>query len=118
MNLYQGSFDAQWELDLWGKVRRQVEGAQAQQQQAIEQRNDALVSLEAEVARAWLQLRGAQSVISTLQTQIETAQQTYTLTDNRQRSGLSPQMDVENARAGWVARKRNYRSIRPGSVRP
>jgi NodT family efflux transporter outer membrane factor (OMF) lipoprotein len=99
VNLYQGSFDAQWELDLWGKVRRQVEGAQAQQQQAIEQRNDALVSLEAEVARAWLQLRGAQSVISTLQTQIETAQQTFALTDNRQRSGLSPQMDVENARA-------------------
>lgn len=73
INLYQGSFDAQWELDLWGKVRRQVEAANAQQQAAIEQRNDALVSLEAEVARAWLQLRGAQSSIATLNTQIERA---------------------------------------------
>lgn len=99
VNLYQGSFDAQWELDMWGKVRRQVEAAQAQQQAAIEQRNDALVSLEAEVARAWLQLRGAQSVIDTLNTQISTAQETFTLTENRQRGGLSPQMDVENARA-------------------
>ncbi len=52
INLYQGSFDAQWEIDLWGKVRRQVEAAEAQQKAAIEQRNDALVSLEAEVARA------------------------------------------------------------------
>ena len=99
INLYQGSFDAQWELDLWGKVRRQVEGAEAQQRAAIEQRNDALVSLEAEVARAWLQLRGAQSVMATLNTQIESAQQTLDLTESRQRGGLSPQMDVENARA-------------------
>ncbi|WLI78441.1 efflux transporter outer membrane subunit [Kosakonia sp. H02] len=99
VNLYQGSFDAQWELDLWGKVRRQVEAASAQQQQAIEQRNDALVSLEAEVARAWLQLRGAQSIIATLNTQIESAQETFTLTENRQKGGLSPQLDVENARA-------------------
>lgn len=99
VNLYQGSFDAQWELDLWGKVRRQVEAANAQQQQAIEQRNDALVSLEAEVARAWLQLRGTQGIIATLKTQIDTAQQTFELTENRQKSGLSPQLDVENARA-------------------
>ncbi|WP_312478287.1 efflux transporter outer membrane subunit [Kosakonia cowanii] len=99
VNLYQGSFDAQWELDLWGKVRRQVEATTAQQQQAIEQRNDALVSLEAEVARAWLQLRGAQSIIASLNTQIQSAQETLTLTQNRQQGGLSPQLDVENARA-------------------
>lgn len=99
ITLYQGSFDASWELDLWGKVRRQVEAAKAQQDAAIEQRNDALVSLEAEVARAWLQLRGAQSVMQTLQTQIDTAQQTLELTESRQKSGLAPQMDVENARA-------------------
>ncbi|WP_044859672.1 TolC family protein, partial [Enterobacter ludwigii] len=95
INLYQGSFDAQWEIDLWGKVRRQVEAAEAQQKAAIEQRNDALVSLEAEVARAWLQLRGAQSIIATLNTQIKSAQQTLELTESRQRGGLSPQMDVE-----------------------
>lgn len=99
INLYQGSFDARWELDLWGKVRRQVEAASAQQQAAIEQRNDALVSLEAEVARAWLQLRGAQSIIATLQTQLQSAQETLELTENRQQGGLSPQLDVENARA-------------------
>lgn len=99
VNLYQGSFDASWELDLWGKVRRQVEAANAQQQAAIEQRNDALVSLEAEVARAWLQLRGAQSTIQTLQQQIEVAQQTTELTQSQQRNGLAPLTDVENARA-------------------
>ncbi|WP_368929189.1 TolC family protein, partial [Mixta calida] len=99
ISLYQGSFDASWELDLWGKVRRQVEAAGAQQQESIESRNDALVSLEAEVARAYLQLRGAQSVTQTLQTQIEVAQQTLELTQSQQRNGLAPQLDVENARA-------------------
>lgn len=99
VNLYQGSFDASWELDLWGKVRRQVEAANAQQQAAIEQRNDALVSLEAEVARAWLQLRGAQSTIQTLQQQIDVAQQTTELTRSQQQNGLAPLTDVENARA-------------------
>ncbi|EOI3550897.1 efflux transporter outer membrane subunit [Cronobacter turicensis] len=99
INLYQGSFDAQWEIDLWGKVRRQVEAADAQQKAAIEQRNDALVSLEAEVARAWLQLRGAQSILATMNQQIASAQQTLELTESRQQSGLSPQLDVENARA-------------------
>ncbi|WP_275554040.1 efflux transporter outer membrane subunit [Mixta sp. Marseille-Q2659] len=99
VSLYQGSFDASWELDLWGKVRRQVEAADAQQQESLESRNDALVSLEAEVARAYLQLRGAQSITRTLQTQIEVAQQTLELTQSQQRNGLAPQLDVENARA-------------------
>lgn len=99
VGLYQGSFDASWELDLWGKVRRQVEMAGAQQQQAIENRNDALVSLEAEVARTYLQLRGAQATSQTLASQIEIAQQTLELTQSQQRNGLAPQMNVENARA-------------------
>ncbi|MFT4271063.1 MAG: efflux transporter outer membrane subunit [Pantoea sp.] len=99
VNLYQGSFDASWELDLWGKVRRQIEMANAQQQAAIEQRNDALVSLQAEVARAYLQLRGAQAVLQTLQEQITVAQQTSELTQSQQRNGMAPLTDVENARA-------------------
>ncbi|ARJ40627.1 RND transporter [Pantoea alhagi] len=99
INLYQGSFDASWELDLWGKVRRQTEAATAQQQESIESRNDALVSLQAEVARAYLQLRGAQAITRTLQTQIDVAQQTLELTQSQQRNGLAPQLDVENARA-------------------
>lgn len=99
VNLYQGSFDSRWELDLWGKVRRQVEAANARQQVAIEQRNDALVSLEAEVARAWLQLRGAQSIIATLNEQIASAEDTLNLTRSRQRNGLAPQLQVEQARA-------------------
>lgn len=99
INVYQGSFDASWELDLFGGTRRSVEMANAQQQSSIESRNDALVSLEAEVARTYLQLRGAQTVIAAIQTQIDIAQQTLDLTKNQQENGLVPQSDTENARA-------------------
>ncbi|QCR35640.1 efflux transporter outer membrane subunit [Nissabacter sp. SGAir0207] len=99
VTLFQGGFDASWELDLFGKTRRSVEAADAQRQASIERRNDALVSLEAEVARTYLQLRGAQSVLQTLQTQIDIAQQTVELTQSQAQNGLAPQQDVENAGA-------------------
>ncbi|MDR3432743.1 MAG: efflux transporter outer membrane subunit [Rouxiella aceris] len=99
VNLYQGSFDASWELDLFGGTRRSVEMANAQTQSSLESRNDALVSLQAEVARTYLQLRGAQTVLAAIQTQIDVAQQTLELTQSRQQHGLAPQLDVENSRA-------------------
>jgi len=99
VTLYQGSFDASWELDIWGKVRRQMEAADAQQQAAVAQRDDVLISVEAEVARAYLQLRGAQAVLATLQTQINVAQETWELTQSQQQNGLAPATNVENARA-------------------
>lgn len=99
VTLYQGSFDASWELDIWGKVRRQMEAADAQQQAAVAQRDDVLISVEAEVARAYLQLRGAQAVLATLQTQIKVAQETWELTQSQQQNGLAPATNVENARA-------------------
>ncbi|MGI4856514.1 MAG: efflux transporter outer membrane subunit [Janthinobacterium lividum] len=99
VNLYQGSFDASWELDLFGRVRRSVESSQAAAREDVESRNDALVSLEAEVARAYVQLRGAQLIARTIDEQIKIAQDSVDLTRERSRHGLSPQVDVENASA-------------------
>jgi len=62
VNIYQLGFDASWELDLFGKVRRGVEGAEAQSESAVESRNDLLVTLEAEVAETYLQLRAGQTL--------------------------------------------------------
>src|SRR6266481_6150126 len=61
LNEYYAGFDASWELDLWGRVRRQVESADAQVDQAADQRRDALVSSLAELARDYIQLRGVQT---------------------------------------------------------
>ena len=60
-NLYQAGFDASWELDLWGRVRRGVEAADALTQASYEARNAVLLSARAELARDYLELRDAQA---------------------------------------------------------
>ncbi|WP_233161587.1 MULTISPECIES: efflux transporter outer membrane subunit [unclassified Achromobacter] len=99
VNLYMLGVDASWELDLFGRVRRGVEAANAQTESALEDRNDALVSLEAEVARTYATLRGAQLLDSIAREEVRVSQDTLDLTRSRQQSGLASQTDVERADA-------------------
>jgi NodT family efflux transporter outer membrane factor (OMF) lipoprotein len=98
IDLYQGSLDASWQLDLFGKVRRSVEAADAAAAAAIGNRDDALVTLEAEVAQTYARLRAAQASRQTAQSDFETEQQVVTLTEARATHGLVTDLDVENAR--------------------
>lgn len=99
INLFQLGFDASWELDLFGKVSRSVEAARAQSDEAVETRNDMMVSLEAEVAQTYLQMRGAQLLRSISDGLIADQQQITDLITNRQAHGLAEQADVESASA-------------------
>jgi multidrug efflux system outer membrane protein len=99
INLYQLGFDASWELDLFGRVRRSVEAADAQRRQAVESRNDLLVSLEAEVAQAYVQLRAGQILRQLVHALIEDQRAVLELTRNRQEHGLGSESDVQSARA-------------------
>ena len=99
VNLYQLGFDASWELDLFGKVRRSVEVADARSTGAVESRNDLLVSLEAEVAQDYFQLRAGQMLRAIVDAQIAAQREVFDLTLNRQQHGLGGEADVESARA-------------------
>jgi outer membrane protein, multidrug efflux system len=99
VNLYQLGFDASWELDLFGRVRRSVEAADARSTGAVESRNDLLVSLEAEVALDYFQLRAAQMLRTIIGDQIAAQREVFGLTQNRQQHGLAGEADVESARA-------------------
>ena len=99
VNLYQLGFDASWELDLFGKVRRSVEVADARSTGAVESRNDLLVSLEAEVAQDYFQLRAGQMLRTIVADQIAAQREVFELTQNRQQHGLAGEADVESARA-------------------
>jgi multidrug efflux system outer membrane protein len=103
VNLFQLGFDASWELDLFGRVRRSVEASEAQTQAAIESRNDALVSLEAEVAQTYAQLRGAQALLRLSVEQTALERDTLWLTTNRREHGLASDLDVQNAQAQLAA---------------
>jgi outer membrane protein, multidrug efflux system len=98
VNIYQLGFDASWELDLFGKVRRGVEAADAQSVQAAESRNDLLVSLEAEVAETYLQLRAGQMLRQITLALIADQKEVFELTNDRQLHGLASAADVESAR--------------------
>jgi outer membrane protein, multidrug efflux system len=99
ISLYQVGFDASWELDLFGKVSRSVEAANAQSAEVIESRNDALVSLEAEVAETYMQLRAAQVLRAITLQSLSDQRQMLELTKNRQFSGLGNQSQVEAVQA-------------------
>lgn len=99
VSLYQVGFDASWELDLFGKVSRSVEAAKAQSEEAVESRNDMLVSLQAEVAQTYMQLRAAQLLRSITQGLIADQQEILELTMSKHDHGLADDADVESARA-------------------
>jgi NodT family efflux transporter outer membrane factor (OMF) lipoprotein len=98
-DVYQGGFDASWEIDLWGGVRRSVESAGASAQAADEARRAALLSSLAEVARDYVQLRGAQAQLQIARDNVSTAQQSLRLTQQRAAGGVTTDLDVANASA-------------------
>jgi NodT family efflux transporter outer membrane factor (OMF) lipoprotein len=98
---YQANIDAAWELDLWGRVRRQVESADAQIDVSEDQRRDMLVSLLAEVARDYIQLRSTQAQIQVANDNLKSSTEILQLTQTRNDKGLTNGLDVENA-AGQV----------------
>lgn len=93
-NIFQVGFDATWEPDLFGGTRRSVQASEAEIRAAEEQRHDAMVSLAAEIARAYLSLRGAERQRAIAMADIASQQQLQALVDSRNRSGLAPTSDV------------------------
>ncbi|WP_424140833.1 efflux transporter outer membrane subunit [Roseomonas chloroacetimidivorans] len=97
--IYQGGFDASWELDLWGRTRRNVEASEAEVQTAEEARAGVLLSLRAEAARTYIELRGMQAQRAVAQHSLDLQRRTVQLTRNLVSSGLAADVDVANAEA-------------------
>jgi len=98
-NLFQAGFDAVWELDVFGGLRRNVESAGANVQAAVEGIRDAQVSLVAEVALNYIQLRGYQQEIVVARKNLEAQQHTAEITRKLWKVGFNSALDVANADA-------------------
>ncbi len=98
-NLWQYGFDASWELDLWGRVRREIEGADASLEASADARRNGLLSVLAEVARDYINLRGEQTILGILNQNIASEQDSLTLTRQRYAGGVTTELDVDNAAA-------------------
>jgi len=98
-NLFEAGFDASWELDFFGGVRRGVEAAEAVAQAAADGRQEVLVSLLAEVGRAYVQLRSLQQRLNLAQKNLGTQSETLRLVRVRFDAGLATDLDVAQAEA-------------------
>jgi len=98
-NLYQAGFDASWELDLFGGIRRSVEAADADVGASIEDLRDVLVSLLGEVANQYVTYRGAAEQREIAENNVATQQATLELTRRRLAAGLASELDVVRAEA-------------------
>lgn len=96
--LYAVGFDASWELDLFGGKRRAIEVAEAELQASEEDLRDVLVSLLAEVALNYVEVRSFQTRLSIAEANLDAQEETYNITQWRFQAGLTTQLDVEQAK--------------------
>ncbi|MDP3479212.1 MAG: efflux transporter outer membrane subunit [Desulfoprunum sp.] len=97
-DLYQAGFDAGWEVDIFGGVRRSIEAADASVASSLEDKRDIQVSLLAEVARNYLELRGSQQRIAIANQNIANQEETVALVQRRFEIGLSSELELEQAK--------------------
>ena len=103
--LYEGALDASWEIDLFGKVRRSVEASKAEAEAQVGDRDDSLVSLQAEVAQTYAQLRAAQANLAAARADVATETNLLALTKDRTDHGLTSGLDVKNASSQLQSRQ-------------
>lgn len=96
---YQAGFDAGWEIDIFGGRRRSLEAADADLSAALESRHDTQVSVMAEVARDYIQLRAYQQQIAITRQNLAAQQHSGRLTRERFQGGFVSGLDVANAEA-------------------
>ena len=89
-----GGFDSVWELDVFGKYRREIQAARADAQATLAARNAVLVSVIADVARAYIDMRGLQTRASILHTAAANLQESLRIVKIRYERGITNELDV------------------------
>lgn len=98
-NIFQLGFDAVWEIDAFGQQRRQIEAASANLELTGEQYRQALVTLAADVARAYIEYRSLEHQLAITRANVDAQAQTLELTETLLTVGVGTGTDVVRARA-------------------
>jgi len=96
-NLYTLGIDATWEIDVFGRIKRSVESAEASMQASFENFRDLQVTLYGEVAINYILVRALQERIAYATENIKLQRQTLQLTRDRRTAELVPELDVRQA---------------------
>ena len=104
-NLYQLGFDSLWEIDIWGRISRLIESAERDFEASVEDYRDVMVSLYAETAAAYVEVRALQERIRLAQGNVLIQSQTLKLTQDRFDAEIAPQLDIHQAELNLATTK-------------
>lgn len=111
-SLWQAGLEASWEIDVFGRVRRSVEAADADLQSLREDRRDVLILVISEIARSYTEARALQRRLEVVQNAVRAQGETLSLTESRFRAGLTSEVDAAQARAQLAQRQAMLPSLR------
>ena len=96
-DIFSVPLDASWELDLWGRVRRQVEGARSRLTASVDDLEASKLAIQAEVASDYFSLRSLDAQNQLLEETAVAYRRSLELTQNRRKSGIATDLDVSQA---------------------
>lgn len=101
--LYRTGFDADWELDFFGRIRNSVKAAKANSSAMDANLHDLLISLQSEIAINYLELRGAQAQLTVANENAGNQSDALNIAEASLKGGRGTQLDVARANALWNA---------------
>ncbi len=96
-NSFQAGFDASWEPDIFGGNRSSAQASEADARASAASLADVQISLAAEVASSYIELRGLQARLTIARSNLENQLETLQITRWRAQAGLASSLDVEQA---------------------
>ena len=111
---YSAEFDAAWEIDVFGGVRRSVEAADADLDAACENLHDAMVTLLAETALNYIDARTFQARLAAAESNLDLQKQTFELNQYRYQAGLIDELAVSQARYNLETTRAQIPALRSG----
>ena len=103
--------DLNYEIDVWGRVRRTVSAAREEAQASAGDRQTVLLSLQAELAFDYFEARSADAQEKLLNDTVKYYEEAYRITTNRFEGGVAPKSDVDQAKTQLEAAKVQARDI-------
>jgi NodT family efflux transporter outer membrane factor (OMF) lipoprotein len=112
--LYATDFDAAWELDIFGRVSRRIEASTADMQSSIEALRGVQVSLVAEIALNYVEVRSFQNRIRVAEANVEAQQKTLRVVTDRFELQLANSLEVEQAKSNLASSRSRLPPLESG----
>jgi NodT family efflux transporter outer membrane factor (OMF) lipoprotein len=103
--------DLNYEIDVWGRVRRTVSAAREEAQASAGDRQTVMLSLQAELAVDYFEARSADAQERLLNDTVKSYEEAYRITNNRFEGGVAPKSDVDQAKTQLEAARVQARDI-------